>query len=373
MIYLDNAATSFPKPKCVIRELKKCVERYCGNPGRGSHAMSLKISEKIYEAREEIAAFLGIDAPERVVFTQNATHALNIAIKTTVPANSHVIISDIEHNSVLRPIYAESKKSGIEYSVFASSGDITANIESCIRSNTSCIVSTLASNVTGRCIPLPILSKVAKKHNLKLIVDASQSIGHEKINIKENYCDVLCAPGHKALFGIQGIGFCVFSDDLKRDTVFEGGSGNDSTNLNMPELLPERFEAGTLPSPAIVSLLYGVRYINAEGMECITERVNKLTEYTADAISSIPNIYVYEYGHGIVSFNVKNIPSEFISLRLNKHGICTRGGLHCAPLAHKTFGTVNGGAVRASLSYLNKKSDINEIQKVLRYIVGIYS
>ena len=368
MIYLDNAATTFPKPKCVIEATKKCIKEYCGNPGRSSHRLSIKTSEKIFEARERVSDFLGVSNPENVVFTQNATHALNLAIKTTVKPNSHILISDIEHNSVLRPVYALKNKIGVEYSIFESSGNLEENISSKIKTNTKYIISSLASNVVGREIPLKVLSKIAKKYGLTLITDASQLIGHKKINLKETPCDVLCAPAHKALFGIQGAGFCIFMDELKRDTIFEGGSGNDSKNLLMPEFLPERFEAGTLSSPSIISLSAGIDYINAVGIDAVEEKILFLTEKYAEVIHSIKNAILYEYGNGVISFNISNTPAENVSKELDMCGICTRSGLHCSPLAHKTIGTLNIGTVRISLSYLNTKREIDEFYKKLKEI-----
>ena len=368
MIYLDNAATTFPKPKCVIKAAKECIEEYCGNPGRSSHRLSLKTSERIFEAREQISAFLGVSSPENVVFTQNATHALNLAIKTTVKPNSHILISDIEHNSVLRPVHSLKNKIGVKYSIFESKGNLEENISSKITPNTKYIVSSLASNVLGREIPIKELSRISKKFGLSLITDASQLIGHKKINLSETPCDVLCAPAHKALFGIQGAGFCVFMDKLERDTIFEGGSGNDSKNLLMPEFLPERFEAGTLSSPAIISLLAGIEFINEVGIDAIEEKILLLTEKYAEVIHSVKNAVLYEYGNGVISFNISNTPAENIAKELDKHGICTRSGLHCSPLAHKTAGTLNIGTVRISLSYLNTKREIDCFYKRLKEI-----
>lgn len=372
MIYFDNAATTYPKPKSVIRALTDCVSQYCANPGRSSHRLSIKTSEKVYEAREKIADFIGAVNPESIVFTQNATHALNIAIKTTVEPKSHVIISNLEHNSVFRPVYALSLENGVEYSVFDSSVDIEASIESLIRDNTRCIISTLASNVTGREIPLERLSKIAKKHRLKLIVDASQYIGHKPIDLRNTYCDILCAPGHKALFGIQGSGFISILDGMKRKTLFEGGSGNDSKNPVMPELLPERFEAGTLSSPSIISLSAGIDFINSIGLSEIENKITNLTERCAEAIHSIKNSVLYEYGNGVISFNISGVPAELISGELNRHGVCTRSGLHCAPLAHNSIGTLNIGTVRLSFSYLNKMREIDEFYRALRSVSQKY-
>lgn len=373
MIYFDNAATTFPKPRCVTKAVTECIKQYCGNPGRSSHSLSLRTSEKIFETRECVASFIGIENPENVVFTQNATHALNLAIKTTLKPDTHVLISDIEHNSVLRPVHALKEKLGISYSVFNSSGNIRESIISQITPKTKYIVSTLASNVLGREISLKELSDVSHEYGLSLIIDASQLIGHKKIDLKETPCDVLCAPSHKALFGIQGSGFCVFMDNLPRETVFEGGSGNDSINPLMPEFLPERFEAGTLSSPAIISLLAGIRYIEKTGIDEIEEKIFCMTEKLADVIGSVKNTVLYEYGNGVISFNVANTPAEIISEELNKVGICTRSGLHCAPLAHKTIGTLDIGTVRLSISYLNTSKEIDEFYKRIKSISSKYA
>lgn len=372
MIYLDNAATSFPKPKRVIKATEECIRKYCGNPGRSSHRLSVKTSEKIFEAREKISNFLGIKSPESVVFTQNATHALNLAIKTSIEENCHVITSDIEHNSVIRPLYALAQKKGVTYSFFDTSKDIQKSIVSLIQSNTKYIVSTLASNVIGREVPIEILSETARKYGLGLIVDSSQLIGHKKIDLSESPCNILCAPAHKALFGIQGAGFLVFLDKKVRETIFEGGSGNDSKSPVMPVFLPERFEAGTVPSPSIISLLAGIEYINEVGIGAIENKLQCLTERCADVILSLKGTVLYEYGNGVLSFNVSNVPSEIISSELDKYGICTRSGLHCSPCAHNTIGTLNIGSVRISFSYLNKMRDIDNLYNALKSVTKKY-
>ena len=234
------------------------------------------------------------------------------------------------------------------------------NISQEIRSNTKYIVSTLASNVVGRTVALERLSVVAKKHGLILIVDASQLIGHKKIDISSTPCNILCAPGHKALFGIQGVGFAVFNDNIPRDTLIEGGSGNDSINPDMPLLLPERYEAGTLPTPSIVSLIEGINFIESVGVSEIENKINYLTERVEYVLNKIKNVVIYECGNGIVSFNVVGVPAEIVSSYLAEEGICTRCGLHCAPLAHKTIGTLGIGTVRVSLSYFNRACEIDK-------------
>ena len=371
MIYLDNAATSFPKPKNVISEVRKCIEEYCGNPGRSSHDLSLKISERIYETREKIADFIGLYTPENVVFTPNATYALNLAIKTEIKPDSHVIISNLEHNSVYRPIFALSERLGVEFSCFNAYGDISKEIPRLIKENTCCIVSTLQSNVTGRRISAKALSDLAQAHGLKLILDASQYIGHGELDLSNTPC-TLCAPGHKALFGIQGSGFVAFSDPSERETLIEGGSGNDSKNPRMPERLPERFEAGTPSSQSIISMLYGIKFIENIGFRQIEEKINALTQKYADILFSLKRAVVHEYGNGIISFNVLGIPAETVAEALNRRKIYVRSGLHCAPLAHNAIGTGEIGTVRVSLSYLNSRREADTFYKAIRDISAIY-
>ena len=366
MVYLDNAATSFPKPRRVTEALNKCVKEYCGNPGRSAHRFSIKSSEKIYETRSMIAELLNYSTPENVVFTLNASYALNLAIKTTVKENSHVIVSDIEHNSVIRPLTA-LKKRGVEFSVFSNSAGSQEEIISLLRDNTSCIVANMTSNVTGEGISLKTLYNIKQKYNLKLILDASQTIGHENIDLEKSSVDVLCAPSHKALFGIQGAGFAVFCDGEERESFIEGGSGSESKNQSMPKVLPEHFEAGTLPTPAIASLCAGLNFISEIGISEIEKKLNFLTEELKDRLSSINGVKIFGGAHGIVSFTHTKYPTNLIAEKLNSKGIAVRSGFHCAPFIHKRLGTDVDGTVRVSLSYLNKIGDIDKLYKALKF------
>ncbi len=365
MIYLDNAATSFPKPQRVIKALEECVKEYCGNPGRSAHALSIKSSEKIYETRSKIATFLNFPTPENVVFTLNASYALNLAIKTTVKENTHVLISDIEHNSVVRPLEA-LKRRGVEYSVFSLSSNFEKEIDSLIKNNTACIVANNVSNVTGESISLEKLYKIKQKYNLKLILDASQSIGHRKIDLENSGVDVLCAPSHKALFGIQGAGFAVFCDNDFRDSFIEGGSGSESMNPLMPNALPEHFEAGTLPTPAIASLCAGLDFISDVGTCEIEKKLKLFTEELKERLLAIKGIKVLGGENGIISFVHEKIPPHVIASKLNSFGIAVRNGFHCAPYIHKRIGTENAGTVRVSLSYLNNKRELDKLYKTLK-------
>ncbi len=369
MIYLDNAATSFPKPQCVIDALYECVCKYCGNPGRSSHSLSRRAAEAIFGARECICDFFCINTPERIVFTYNATYAINLAIKTLINEPCHIITSDIEHNAVIRPLEKLKRTVGISYSQFNSDDDLRCAIGRLITPETRGIVSTLCSNVTGKEIPLATLSEIAKENGLFLIVDASQAAGHIDIDLSNVYFDALCAPGHKGLFGIQGSGFVIFGNDKVYDSFIEGGSGSDSTNPNMPIYLPERYEAGTLSTPSIVTLASGISYLKKVGIDAINAHTEKLSSRIENALLDIKGVKLYSSRNGIISFNVADYPSEYISEMLDEYGICTRAGLHCAPSAHKKMGTLKLGAVRVSLSNLTREKDIDAFLRVLNDII----
>ncbi len=368
MIYFDNAATSYPKPCSVIREVNLCLEKFIGNPGRSGHIPALLAAEKIYDARERLGKHLNFSAPENIVFTLNATYAINMALRAKIPAGSHVITSDIEHNAVIRPLELLHSQLGIEYSAFSSCDDIRANIISEIRTNTSAIVSTLASNVTGRRIPLEILSAVAKEYSLILIVDASQAVGHEKIDLEKNPCDCLCAPAHKGLFGIQGAGFAVFSSANNISPFVVGGSGTNSKSLYMPDFLPEMLEAGTPPTPAIAALCAGTKYVDLLGVEEIEEKEVLLSERIKTGLSLINGVTLYESYGGIVLFNLDGISEWRVVSELDRYGVCVRGGLHCAPAAHRLTQTESFGAVRVSFSCFNTIREVDKFLKILENI-----
>lgn len=374
MIYLDNAATTNKKPREVYRAVRSGVKKLSANAGRGGYPLSLCAAEKIYETRKAIASLLNYDHPEYVVFTMNATYALNMAIKGLIYEKCHVITSDVEHNSVMRPIYALNKKIGVKYSLFNSNADdLYEEICAHIRTDTRAIISTLASNVTGKEIPFEILSRVAKENGLKLIVDASQYIGHKEIDLSKTPCDALCAPGHKGLFGIMGLGFVVFSADMV-EPIVEGGSGSYSKSVSMPSALPERLEAGTLPLPAICGLYGGVRFISRIGFERIDKRTKMLTAYCCKLLLSLQGVILYSAKMGIVSFNMKNYKSEHLARLLSERNVAVRGGFHCSPSAHVSLGTEDSGVVRVSISYFTKKRDIRALYRALKKISkGCYS
>lgn len=366
MIYLDNAATTYPKPKSLIRAIRRNVKKPYGNPGRGSHALSIHAAEAIYEAREAVADFLDFPGPERIVFTSGATHALNVAMKGSIPDGSHVLISDLEHNSVFRPIETLSRERGVVYDIFSTKGDIEANINRKLRPETRFIVTTLASNVTGKRIPLEILSKIRAERGICVIADAAQLIGHHRISLRETPIDILCAPGHKGLFGWMGAGFLVIGGDTVPSPIFDGGSGSHSRLSTMPQELPDRLEAGTLPLCPILSIKNGIDYLKNLGWAEIHSRMKAMTDLLTDRIDSLKSIErISDTDLGICSIRHKSLSTEALADHLIREGIYVRSGLHCAPLAHQAYGTIESGTVRISLSILNTRRDIDSLYKVL--------
>ncbi len=375
LCYLDNAATSFPKPRVVYDEVYKCMSRYCGNPGRGSHSLSLAAAKKIFECRERIAELVGVREPERILFTYNTTYAINTVIKGVLKKGDHVIISDMEHNAVLRPIFKLSKSGVITYDVFPSFAKekkssptlICAKIATLLKPNTKMIICTHASNICSLTLPIKEIGEFCKKRSIFFLVDGAQSVGHYNINIDEMNISALCFPSHKGLYGPQGAGIIALGDGISLDTLIEGGNGINSLEGNMPEISPERYEAGTLATPIIAGLSEGVGFISSLSKEEIVGYEKYLFCKAASMLSNINGVRIFLPQHpgSVLLFNVDGIPSERVSLYLDSQNICTRGGFHCAALAHKTLGTENLGGVRLSFGIFNKTREIDNLSKAI--------
>jgi cysteine desulfurase family protein len=369
MIYLDNAATSYPKPEGVKREILQCIDVFGGNPGRSSHRLAMLASEKIYDCRCRVCDFFGASLPENVVFTYNATYALNMAIKTEYKVNSHILISDMEHNSVYRPVYSLKKNGLCSFDIFSSEGDVVDNISKLIKKNTDMLICTHISNVSGRVLPIDKIGELCKKHGIYFIVDAAQSAGHKKIRLDEFHCDALCAPAHKGLFGIQGCGFVIFNKRRNKRTFIEGGSGVNSASPFMPIDSPEMYEAGTLSTPAISALAEGIRFIEDITLPELEQREKTLRYFLSDRLCSIKGITVQDLERecaSVISFYSDTTPSDIIGAYLDEKGICVRTGLHCSPLAHKALRSPESGSVRVSLSYFNTIKDIDTFYQALK-------
>jgi len=369
LIYFDNAATTFPKPERVYSEMQKCMREYCGNPGRGSHRMSLVASSKIYECRERIARFFSAPSPDNAVFTMNTTYALNIAIKSTVSRGDHVLISSVEHNSVYRPIRALTDRGVISFDIFdAFAQDITAEINRKLKQNTRLLICTHSSNICGKSMPIAEIGAFLKKKNIKFIVDGAQSAGHTDINVQKMNIDILCVPGHKGLYGPQGCAALIFGNSDIGKTVFEGGGGINSLDEHMPDFLPERFEAGTLPTPNIVGLSEGIRFVQTQGINSIHEKEEFLCRECAVRLHDMKKVKLYS-DSGIILFNIREKSPVEVCEILDKNGICVRGGFHCSPLAHRAIGTGEDGAVRVSFSFFNERSELMKFCSVLNSVI----
>ena len=375
-VYLDNAATSFPKPERVCYEMYKCTREYCGNPGRGTNALSLKASETIYEARASLKNYFNAQSEENVIFTLNATYALNMAIKCFLPERSHVLISDIEHNAVYRPVVSEALMGKISFDFFSTfDGDkdkILSDIYAKTKRNTSAIICTAASNICNLTLPIEEIGKYAKERNILFIIDASQYAGHKKIDMQKMNVSILCAPAHKGLYGPQGCGFMIISEGVKpKRTIIEGGSGVNSQDIRMPVTLPEMFEAGTLNTQNARGLSEAIDYLENAGIENIEKYEAFLSQRLREALFSRDTLQIHgDYCEGgVYSVTCSTHSTEKFAALLDENGIMVRSGLHCAPLAHKKLGTLKSGTVRFSLGIFNTISDIEYLDHVLNVIL----
>ncbi len=369
MIYLDNAATTFPKPRSVIDSYNRAVRLYGGNPGRSSHYLSREAARIVYECREEVASLFDGE-PENVVFTLNATYALNIAINALRKKGGTALISSFEHNAVLRPIAA-----GGAYEVFdasGSDGDVIRAFTEALAHKPSLVVCNHISNLCGKTLPVEKIGRICREKGIAYIIDASQSAGRKTLSLKESCADAICAPGHKGLYGTQGSGFAVFAEKYRQSAEYlspfiHGGNGVNSLEAAMPDFLPERYEGGTLPTPALASLCAGIKEVKRLTVQNIEYIENTLGNRLRDGLSVIKGVELYgsEYGGGNVLFNLKDVPSERLSEYLDENGICVRAGYHCCPLGHISLSTQQGGAVRASVSPFNTRYDIDRLLNCL--------
>ena len=372
MIYLDNSATTYPKPEMVIKSMSNSMYKFGANAGRGFYDMSIKTTEQIYNTRKKIADFFDCESPEKIIFTYNCTMSLNMAIKGVARKGGHLIISDLEHNSVYRTV-EKLKRNGIcDYSIAEIDMDdekTINNFSKCIRKNTVAIVSTGASNVFGYITPYAKIGELAHKNNILFILDAAQIAGVIPVSVKRDNIDILCCAGHKSLYGPSGTGVIVFNSEIKLNTIIEGGTGSNSFSENQPEILPDRLESGTPNIPGIIALGYGVDFINKIGINNIYNHEKSLISYLYKNLEKFKSVILYDTERlsvPILSFNVDNMHSEEVASMLSKDDIAVRAGLHCAPLAHKKMLTSDTGTVRISPSVFNSKKDMNFLIKSVR-------
>lgn len=375
MIYIDNAATTFPKPSEVYNEVLNCMTSYAANPGRGSHDLAIRASSKILEARQELSELFNISSPLNVIFTSNATEALNIAIKGVLKSGDHVISTVIEHNSVLRPLNSLSSKR-VNYTLIETDEEGVLDIDKLereIRNNTKAIIVNHASNVLGTVQNIKAIGNISKDHGIIFIVDGSQSAGTIDIDVQGCNIDLLAFPGHKGLLGPQGTGGLYIRDGLILESFSEGGTGSNSHSMNQPVFLPDRFESGTLNTPGIAGLCEGLKFIKKIGRKNIQDHEENLVKYLLDELKKLSYIKIYGplttvSRSAVVSINIDGIDSSQTGYLLNEKGIAVRTGYHCAPLIHSVIGTLNKGTVRISPGYFNTFEDIEAVIKAIKEI-----
>lgn len=376
MIYLDNGATTFPKPKVVTDKIMECYLGYAGNPGRSGHKLAMKMDLEIYETREKICKLINGTEVLNVIFTFNATDSLNLAIKGVLEEGDHVITTSMEHNSVLRPLNQLRKEGKIELSiVYADNkGYIDPQkIFEALTPNTKMIVTTHMSNVFGTIVDIKAIGDFCKENNILYLVDASQSIGVLDIDVQEMNIDLLAFPGHKALFGPMGTGALYIKEGIIVKPLKEGGTGSYSHSIDQPDLYPDSLESGTPNGVGIIALGKGIDFINEVGLENIRNHEMSLKNHFIELLKDNEDVILYgtldDRQGAVVSLNVKDMDSSEISYILSdEFDIYTRPGFHCAPLAHKTMGTEELGAIRFSFGYYNT---LEEIEKTVEALLNI--
>lgn len=374
MIYWDNAATTYPKPAAVQQAVAEALQQYGANPGRGGHAMSLATSEQLYRCREAAAAFFGLSDPTGVIFTPNCTAGLNLVIRGLLADGGRVVISDLEHNAVWRPVHGLSPRFP-RYDVAAWDADeevLVENFRRAIRADTRLIVCTHASNVFGVTFPVRRLAELAHRYGLLLCVDAAQSAGVLPIHMEEDGIDYLCVATHKGLYAPMGTGLLLCRERERISPLLRGGTGSYSRLPEQPHELPDRLESGTPNTPGLCGLLAGLEFVRAQGRERIYRHELGLLQQLYDRLRELPGIRLYTprpaVGRSapVLSLNVEGVPSEQVGEALAAAQIAVRAGLHCAPLAHTRFGTLPDGTVRLAPSAF---STANEVEQICKFFI----
>jgi cysteine desulfurase family protein len=377
-IFLDNAATTFPKPESVYREMDRVFREIGVSPGRGGYAKGMESSRLVFEARETLAAFFGLTESAGLIFTHSATESLNLAVNGLLKPGDHVITTTMEHNSLARPL-RRAQKNGVEVTWLPAdrSGFVTGQqIAAAFRSTTRLVALAHCSNVTGAVQPLEEISRLTQNRGVLLLLDAAQSAGYFPLDVTRDCIDLLAAPGHKGLFGPPGTGILAIAEGVALQPLMVGGTGGSSSDSEPPEAMPERFESGTLNTPGIAGLRAGVEFIMATGLETLRKKETALLAQILDGLQGIRGITIYgpqrADSRGVpVSFTVAGVDPSLIGFRLDReYDICVRVGLHCSPDSHKTIGTYPTGTVRVSPGYFNSEDEIETFLKALHVITA---
>lgn len=377
MIYLDNGATSFPKPLSVRQNVDISLKKFSANPGRSGHSLSLRAAKEIFECRKRLKELFNVNSEEEIIFTENCTMALNTVIFGLLSEGDHVLISSMEHNSVTRPLESLKDK-GVTYSTFDYSYDdnVTVdNVRNLIKPETKLVICTHASNVFGFRFPIERICALCHAYGILFCVDSAQSAGVFDIDVGTNQYDFVCMSGHKSLYGPMGTGVLILNNRNLKPLLY-GGTGTESVKKSQPEGLPEKFESGTQNMNGISGLKAGVDFVKNRGIKNIYNHEYKLAKRLFNGLANNRKVITYnksfDYGKvaPVVSFNIDGVFSEDLVAKLNKYGIMTRGGLHCSPLAHTTMNTIENGTVRVVPGAFNTINDINYLLNVIRKLTN---
>lgn len=366
MIYLDNGATSFRKPPAVAEAMKRALDT-CANPGRGGHRAAMEAARTVLRCRERAAELFDCQ-PEQVVFTSNCTHGLNLAINSLIKPGDRVVISGFEHNAVTRPLYAIGAKTVVAGRNLFDPEDTLTRFEDALRKGTDAAVFTHASNVFGYILPVKQMAELCRQYRVPFVIDAAQSAGVLPVHLQELGADYIAMPGHKGLLGPQGTGILLCG--RVPEPIMFGGTGSQSVSREMPDYLPERAEAGTLNVPGIAGLEAGLRYLTRIGTDTVLYREQQEARRCIRGLEKLGmNVFSGEYQSGTVSF-VAETDCEEIAQRLAERGVAVRAGLHCAPLAHESAGTLKTGTVRVSFGHDATPGQTNCFLQALADIAG---
>lgn len=375
MLYFDNAATTFPKPAAVRKAVGESFIYYGANPGRSGHSLAMDTARKVFECREKASEFFGLSAPENLVFTKNCTEALNIVLMSIGKEGGHFIISDLEHNSVLRPLYDMKNRGIIDFSVAKTfEGEPEKTVESykkLIKSDTKMLIAAGASNVFGIKLPVEMLAELAHEHGALFTLDAAQTAGSENIDMEKNGIDFVCAPGHKGLLGPMGTGMLASARPEYLKPIIFGGTGSYSLLPNQPEGLPEMLESGTLNVPGICGLSAGIDWVSKNGLDKISEKEMLLAKILYEELSKMKNVKLFtkipkkESHAPVISFVIGDLTGEETAALLAENGVASRGGFHCSALAHQKMGTEKRGTCRLSIGPMNSFDEVMRLIKII--------
>lgn len=373
MIYLDSAATTVQKPRRVAQAAAWAI-RTCASPGRGSHQSAMAAAETAFRCRQAAAELLGVDDPERVVFTFNTTHALNIAIGSLVSPGDPVVISGWEHNAVTRPLKALGTDIRVAAGpLFDPDAALTAFARQ-VTGEVKCVICTHCSNVFGMILPIDAIAALCRRRGVPLIVDAAQSAGCLPVDLERWGAAFVAMPGHKGLYGPQGTGLLLCGSQTPVKPLLYGGTGSASLVQAMPDFLPDRLEAGTHNIPGLAGLLEGLDFVAKKGPENILAHEQRLVALAREGLGQLPGVEVFGDGTGrdqagVLSFRVHNMDCEETAAWLGERGVAVRAGLHCAPLAHEAGGTLDTGTVRASFSVFNTAAEVERFLNLMERMV----